>query len=72
MHFPYAVLIVGFSVSNQQPFSEEDTFEMLCENMKLANLVFVSLEMTDFKVTELSPCVSAHSVAATVREDPAR
>lgn len=64
--FLYAVLIVGFSVSKQQPFSEEDVFEMLCES----NLIFVvSVEMVDFKVTELSLC--EYSVSTRVLEDTA-
>lgn len=70
--FLYAVLIVGFSVSKQQPFSEENIFEMLCENVKLVNLIFVvSVEMVDVKVTELSPCISEYSVSTRLLEDTA-
>lgn len=66
--FLYAVLIVGFSVSKQQPFSEEDIFETLCES----NLIFVvSVEMVDFKVTQLSPCICEYSVSTRVLEDTA-
>lgn len=69
--FLYAVLIVGFSVS-KQPFSEENTFEMLCEKMKLVNLIFVvSVEMVDVKVTEPSPCISEYSVSTRLLEDTA-
>ena len=45
---------------------------MLCENMKHVNLIFVvSMEMVDFKVTELSPCISEYFVSSRVLEDAA-
>lgn len=45
---------------------------MLCENMKLVHLICVSVEIIDFKVTELSPCISEYSVCTRVPADTAR
>lgn len=44
---------------------------MLCENTKLVNVIFVGVEMGNFKVTELSPCISEYSVSTRVLEDTA-